>query len=142
MHVLINRIINSSLCSVGWWHVDDDHKPMWELAEDPIGSQMMALVRDANNLRAKYPALRLGWPNILHEDRPNGVIAWERVGENMERIVFVLNAGKHFPKADNMRYGSSAPRLCTLLCYAHVAQCFFYLSCGPTFFVSVRACAR
>jgi hypothetical protein len=32
----------------------------------------MAAVRDANLLRAKHPALRFGWANTLHEDRPNG----------------------------------------------------------------------
>lgn len=35
---------------------------------------MMASVRDANQLRMAYPALRNGWANCIHEDRINGVM--------------------------------------------------------------------
>ena len=40
----------------------------------PAGRGMMAAVRDANLLRAAYPALRHGWSNCIHEDRRNGVM--------------------------------------------------------------------
>jgi len=45
----------------------------WGFSKDPIGQHMIAAVSAANKLRTKYAALRKGWANILHEDRPNGV---------------------------------------------------------------------
>lgn len=83
----------------GWWHVDEWHRAQWSLAEDEIGQGMMSLVSSANALRAKYPVLRYGWPNILHEDRPNGVMACERTAEGEPRIVAVINAGRSYWQA-------------------------------------------
>lgn len=40
---------------------------------------MRACVRDTLALRAEYGALRRGAANVLHEDRANGVVAFERV---------------------------------------------------------------
>lgn len=54
----------------------------------------MKAVGDANRLRAAHPALRYGWANSLHEDRPNGIMAYERAAEGTERIVAVVNAGR------------------------------------------------
>lgn len=48
-----------------WWNSDEERRPHWELAEDKIGQQMMKLVRDANELRFKYPCLRRGGVRIL-----------------------------------------------------------------------------
>jgi hypothetical protein len=42
--------------------------------QDEIGRQMMLAVGDACRLRHEHTALRLGWANTLHEDRPNGVM--------------------------------------------------------------------
>lgn len=42
----------------------------------------------------RYPVLRVGWSNILHEDRQNGVVAFERVHEGLPRMLIVLNAGQ------------------------------------------------
>lgn len=78
----------------GWWHTDEHHRLQWALADDAPGAAMMALVRDANALRAAYPALRHGWPQVLHEDRPNGVMAFERAAEGCARIVAIVNAGQ------------------------------------------------
>lgn len=77
-----------------WWDVDEHHRLQWQLGQDQLGREMMALVRDSNALRWRYPALRRGWANILHEDRPNGVLAFERVSEGDLRIVVVVNAGR------------------------------------------------
>jgi hypothetical protein len=59
---------------------------------------MMAAVRGANALRASLPALRRGRASQLHEDRPNGVMAYERVadGEDEPRVVVVVNAGRGY----------------------------------------------
>ena len=65
----------------------------WGLAEDEIGKHMMALFSSANMLRAEFPSLRSGGVQILHEDRPNGVVAFERM-LGVERIVAVVNAGR------------------------------------------------
>lgn len=80
----------------GWWDIDQWHSFQWSNAGDEIGQRMAALFRGANGLRAQFPALRYGYPNILHEDRPNGVMAFERVGEGLERIVAVVNAGRKY----------------------------------------------
>lgn len=40
-----------------------------------------------------FPLFRRGWANILHEDRGNGVVAFERVSEGDARVVTVINAG-------------------------------------------------
>ena len=78
----------------GWWDVTEERRLQWALSEDDRGAEMMALVRDANHLRRRFPALRKGWANILHEDRPNGVLVFERVGEGMGRVVVLVNAGR------------------------------------------------
>jgi 1,4-alpha-glucan branching enzyme len=54
----------------------------------------MTLCRETNNLRQKYPVLRMGWANVLHEDRLNGVMAFERVHEDHSRMVIIVNAGQ------------------------------------------------
>jgi hypothetical protein len=77
----------------GWWNCDEHRRPDWSLAKDDIGVQMIKFISGAMGLRKKYPALRLGATNILHEDRGNGVIAVERVLEGAARIIVVLNAG-------------------------------------------------
>lgn len=78
----------------GWWDTTPERRLQWDLAEDQIGRDMMALFAAANNLRKEYPALRRGWANILHEDRANGVVAFERVFEGDTRVVAVINAGR------------------------------------------------
>ena len=55
---------------------------------------MIAAFSAANALRRDYPALRRGWPTILHEDRPNGIMVFERAHEGDERVVTVVNAGR------------------------------------------------
>ncbi|KAK9822655.1 hypothetical protein WJX81_004831 [Elliptochloris bilobata] len=77
----------------GWWNTDEWHRLQWEQAEDEIGRQMLALFRDANALRRQFPALRRGGVSILHEDRPNGVMAFDRT-DGLERLVTVVNAGR------------------------------------------------
>mmetsp|Transcript_3793 Transcript_3793/g.10743 ORF Transcript_3793/g.10743 Transcript_3793/m.10743 type:complete len:283 (-) Transcript_3793:353-1201(-) len=78
----------------GWWDTDEHRRPQWDQAADEIGLRMAAAVGDANKLRHAHAALRLGWANILHEDRPNGVVAFERVLDGEPRIVCVINAGR------------------------------------------------
>lgn len=57
---------------------------------------MMAAVGDANRLRHQFAALRYGWASTLHEDRPNGVMAYERAIEGEPRVVVVVNAGRSY----------------------------------------------
>lgn len=58
----------------GWWNADEWHGYNWEWAGDQIGTQMMNCVRTLHMLRRKYPALRQGWANCIHEDRMNGIM--------------------------------------------------------------------
>jgi hypothetical protein len=85
--------IGTEWAQPGWWNCDDHRRLDWSLGKDDIGAQMIKFISGAMNLRRKYPALRLGATNILHEDRANGVIAVERVLEGAARIIVVLNAG-------------------------------------------------
>ena len=78
----------------GWWDVTGERRLNWELAADAIGAPMVAGFSAANALRRELPALRLGWPQMLHEDRPNGVMAFERVAPGHARVVVVVNAGR------------------------------------------------
>lgn len=78
----------------GWWDTTPERRPNWHLAQDAIGRGLLAAVGDANALRARFPALRSGWPSMTHEDRPNGVMAWERNLPGEERVVAVVNAGR------------------------------------------------
>mmetsp|Transcript_6640 Transcript_6640/g.16965 ORF Transcript_6640/g.16965 Transcript_6640/m.16965 type:complete len:708 (+) Transcript_6640:398-2521(+) len=77
----------------GWWNPDEHRRLNWDLAEDDIGARTIASVADVNKLRVQFKALRAGWCNILHEDRMNGVLAFERSMEGEERVVVVINAG-------------------------------------------------
>ncbi|GLC39115.1 hypothetical protein PLESTB_000005900 [Pleodorina starrii] len=80
----------------GWWDITPDRRLQWSLSEDEVGRDSMALFAGANALRSSFPALRRGWANILHEDRANGVVAFERVVEGETRVVAVINAGRKF----------------------------------------------
>ncbi|EFJ45925.1 1,4-alpha-glucan branching enzyme II [Volvox carteri f. nagariensis] len=71
-----------------------DRRLQWSLSTDEVGTHSKALVAGANELRNRFPALRRGWANILHEDRANGVVAFERVIEGETRLVAVINAGR------------------------------------------------
>ncbi|KAG1668585.1 hypothetical protein FOA52_007320 [Chlamydomonas sp. UWO 241] len=85
----------------GWWDVTNERRMQWDQSTDKIGQDMMAAVAAANALRKQYAVLRKGWANILHEDRPNGVVAFERVFDGEPRIVCVINAGrKSFQSGD------------------------------------------
>lgn len=79
----------------GWWDVSQEQRLNWGLADDAIGRQMVAAFAAANALRRDYPALRRGWPTMLHEDRPNGIMVWERMHAGDERVVTVVNAGRN-----------------------------------------------
>jgi hypothetical protein len=46
--------------------------------------------------RQESGALRRGHTNILHEDRPNGVMGFDRTDVSGERIVTVVNAGRMY----------------------------------------------
>ncbi|KAG2424144.1 hypothetical protein HYH02_015227 [Chlamydomonas schloesseri] len=78
----------------GWWDNNQERGLNWEHTQDEVGAHMLALFAAANGLRARFPALRRGWANILHEDRANGVVAFERVIEGETRLVCVINAGR------------------------------------------------
>lgn len=74
----------------------DEHRRLdWNYMEDDIGKSMQKFVSDVVVLRKKFKTLRLGWVNILHEDRVNGIIAVDRVLEGEERVIVVLNAGRN-----------------------------------------------
>jgi len=85
----------------GWWNPDEHRRLNWDLAEDDIGKRTIRSVRDVNKLRAAYPTLRRGWCNILHEDRQNGVLAFERSAEGEQRVVVVINAGLNYWQGRN-----------------------------------------
>eukprot|EP01024_Parvocaulis_polyphysoides_P017269 TRINITY_DN17632_c0_g2_i6.p2 TRINITY_DN17632_c0_g2~~TRINITY_DN17632_c0_g2_i6.p2 ORF type:complete len:214 (-),score=22.68 TRINITY_DN17632_c0_g2_i6:284-877(-) len=91
---LVLMFMGTEFAQSGWWNNDEYHSMQWELNGDEIGTQMKTLVREANGLRKRFGALRHGWANILHEDRPNGVVAFERVADGDEKIVVVVNAGQ------------------------------------------------
>ncbi len=76
-------------------------RPQWQLSEDVHGQAMMRLVRETLGLRRAYGAIRRGGANILHEDRQNGVVAFERVAEGEARIVCVINASRGFWQKGN-----------------------------------------
>ena len=78
----------------GWWDITEHRRMQWAQSEDEIGKNMIAAISAANKLRQEYVALRRGWANILHEDRPNGIVAFERVCDGEPRIVCVINAGR------------------------------------------------
>ncbi len=63
----------------------DERRLQWAQSEDKIGKQMIAAVSAANKLRKENAAMRRGWANILHEDRPNGVSACVREEESRGR---------------------------------------------------------
>jgi len=86
--------MGSEFAQGGWWDITEERRMQWGFSKDPIGQHMIAAVSAANKLRTKYAALRKGWANILHEDRPNGVVAFERVFEGEPRMVCVINAGR------------------------------------------------
>eukprot|EP00884_Botryococcus_braunii_P002910 jgi/Botrbrau1/1261/Bobra.0163s0054.1 len=78
----------------GWWDISEERRINWDLAADEIGQQTLALFRDANKVRQGSGALRKGYTSILHEDRPNGVMAFDRTDDSGERILAVVNAGR------------------------------------------------
>jgi len=91
---LLMMFMGTEFAQGGWWDIDEHHSLQWDNAADDLGKRMMAAVTAANHLRLEHGALRKGWANILHEDRPNGVVAFERVCEGEPRIVTVINAGR------------------------------------------------
>jgi len=50
-------------------NTDEWHRLQWDQAADEIGRQMLALFRNANALRRRFPALRRGGVAVLHEVR-------------------------------------------------------------------------
>lgn len=87
--------MGTELAHYGWWAPDADHGTKWELAEDNTGKAMLAFFSAANGMRWKWATLRKGWCNILHEDRQNGVLGFDRVYDGEERCICVLNAGQN-----------------------------------------------
>ena len=82
----------------GWWDCTPERRISWDLAKDTIGMQMMSALRDIHRLRAGSGALRYGGTRMLHEDRPNGVIGFERC-DGKDRYYVLVNAGlKSFGK--------------------------------------------
>ena len=78
----------------GWWHTSEERRLDWAHAEDEVGRQMISAFAAANALRKELPVLRRGWPSMLHEDRPNGVLCFQRTFPGDERVVTVVNASR------------------------------------------------
>jgi 1,4-alpha-glucan branching enzyme len=78
----------------GWWDTSDERRLNWSHASDELGAKILLGFSEAFALRARFPVLRVGWPQMLHEDRANGVLAFERVFDGLERVVTVVNAGR------------------------------------------------
>jgi len=78
----------------GWWDNTPERRLEWAHAEDEVGSALLRGFSAAFALRKRFPVLNVGWPKVLHEDRPNGVLAFERVFDGLERVVTLVNAGR------------------------------------------------
>jgi 1,4-alpha-glucan branching enzyme len=88
----------------GYWCPDPDdfgdHRFDWALTADPIGQQMIALVGDANRMRAGHPALRTDTLLVTHRDSANGVLAFKRWNDGGDVLLTVVNLGEsQFPEA-------------------------------------------
>lgn len=88
--------MGTEIAQYGWWAPDADHSFNWGLAKDDIGVATVAFFGSANKMRETLPVLRKGWCNILHEDRQNGVLGFDRVYDGLERCICILNAGQTF----------------------------------------------
>lgn len=86
--------MGTELPQYGWWAPDPDHGFNWGIAEDDIAVRTIAFFGKVNGLRKLLPVLKKGWCNILHEDRQNGVLGFDRVYDGDERCICVLNAGQ------------------------------------------------
>lgn len=89
--------MGTEFAAPGWWAPDPDHRVNWTWVGDAVGTKTVAFFGKVNSLRASLPTLRKGWCNILHEDRQNGVLGFDRTFDGEERCLCVLNAGqKHW----------------------------------------------
>jgi 1,4-alpha-glucan branching enzyme len=78
----------------GWWDPDDlhgEHRVDWEKMGDPLGIGMQRLVRDANNLRWRHPALRSPFGKLSHTDYAGQVVAFIRWTLKGDVLLVVVN---------------------------------------------------
>jgi 1,4-alpha-glucan branching enzyme len=91
----------------GYWCPDPDqygdHRFDWALTADLFGQQMIALVTDANRMRAGHPALRTDTLLVTHRDDPNGVLAFKRWNDQGDVLLTVVNLGES--QFDDPTYG-------------------------------------
>jgi 1,4-alpha-glucan branching enzyme len=78
----------------GWWDPDDnhgEHRVDWEKMGDSMGGGMQRLVREANNLRWRHPALRSPGGAVVHTDYQGQVVAFKRYTLNGNILLVVVN---------------------------------------------------
>jgi 1,4-alpha-glucan branching enzyme len=87
---------------VGWGYFHDgpdrngDHRFDWEIAGDPLGMSMRALVRAANELRWQNPALRSDTLIVPHEDYDNSILAFKRYDDENAILTIVNMSDRSF----------------------------------------------
>jgi 1,4-alpha-glucan branching enzyme len=84
---------------------DADRRIDWIRIGDNLGAPMQRLVRDANNLRWSYQSLRSAKGSIVHVDRENSVVAFERENGFGESLLIVVHLGD--TQFDEPRYNLS-----------------------------------
>jgi len=80
-----------------WWPTLDDnpahrdHRMDWSKVGDPIGAPMQAMVRAANALRWRHPALRSHSLDVTHRDEDGQVFAFRRWTDQGDVVLTVAN---------------------------------------------------
>lgn len=72
---------------------DDDHRIDWLQVGDGIGAPMQQMVRDINQLRWNYSALRSAGGVVVHIDCQNQVVGFKRYDMKGDVLLVVVNVG-------------------------------------------------
>ena len=80
-----------------------DHRFDFALTLDTIGTQMIAMVTDANQLRWSHPALRSDNIQVTHRDPVNRVLGFKRWDDQGDVVFIVVNLSDN--QFDQANYG-------------------------------------
>jgi 1,4-alpha-glucan branching enzyme len=90
--------MGSEVHHYGYWTPDldqfGDHRYDWALFNDQFGTEMRALVTDANRVRNSHPALRSDTLQFAHWDPGNLILAFKRWNDEGDIILTVVNIGE------------------------------------------------
>jgi 1,4-alpha-glucan branching enzyme len=79
----------------GYWSpnsdANGDHRFDWKLAGDRIGLEMRRMVKDANNVRWRHPALRSDTAQWTFADSTDQIVAFKRWDGKGDTILTVVN---------------------------------------------------